>query len=225
MERREDTTRAGATVPCRWGLLALGLLPGLAACAPDEFTTDGPLEVRVELEDGIDAERVRIGLFSASGRAWVTRDAGAAWVETAELTFAPRTHSVTLRERFSDDVTVAVEPLDFDAVREGEQHNLEFPTSAPPSRTHFVIAWVDANDNGLLDLVDDADGNELAVVPRKTLDGRLHSIVDIHRRHPDNVRHLEGEFRVNAMHDGFDLLGVDLRDEDLGGWTATLQPR
>lgn len=195
------------------------------ACGVDETTTDGPLEVSIDVAEEFDDAPLRVGVFSTWNRAALSSSTDTVWVDDLRLRYSLVTHTVHLAERFSEDRIIGVEPVGPMAVQRGDLVDVELPRSATPGTTHLVLAWVDANDNGLLDLADDDDASELSIAPRKQISEQMHTIVSVRRRADDNVRFAEGEFRITAQRDGFDLFGVELRDEDLGGWQVTLEPR
>lgn len=144
-------------MPNRTDSLVLSLLL-FSACAVDEAETpfeptfDGPFEVQVQVAEGIDASRIRCGLFYAvAAPAEVTRD-GMTTEELAEFWIFQESGGAVMAPGPVIFDSAAFTPVIEYTCNDAGPTLVQLPTNYAQTDDYVPIVWYDANDDGRLDI-------------------------------------------------------------------------
>ncbi len=208
---------------------ALALLSSLACgCvidlddAFDTPSTDGPFEIQVDVEQGLDPTLVRAGLFDETA----TDEQGAP-IE-AELDVLVSVEGKAKLDDADRPGTVYFKPLEMLSPDAAGSMVVPLPGEAAEDDGFRLIVWYDEDGDGLLSLDEDGTG-EFARAPSRIFpkEGQTMVLTDIWANHADDTDP-EGKWVASAAlrddsgekpsyHENW------IADRELTGWTVSIE--
>jgi hypothetical protein len=116
-------------------------------------TTDGPFEVRVSVNEGLDLSKVRAGLFAFDSEAeYRALDGSTSWELDSFDVLASRKGKAKLTSMPSDLESISFVPeIEYELDADGN-FVATLPELAEPDAAYRIVVWYDADNDGMMDL-------------------------------------------------------------------------
>lgn len=192
-------------------------------------TTDGPFEVRVSVNEGLELSKVRAGAFAYFSEAeYRSLDGLSEMVEDSFDVLASRKGKAKLHSMPSNLESISFAPqIEYEIDADGT-FIAELPETADPEAAYRIVIWYDADDDGRMDLTLRGQ-SEFARTPGRVFpdsEGREMYLDTVDRQ--DEIEANGGAWSAEAIAASVDEDGETvyhtnrIADRELTDWTAEI---